>query len=348
MKLTWKGRKVILSVFFLLSFFIMLDSTVCSQNDTVIPYKFYSKKIVIYSDFGFNSAPFSMNYQFPNGVDKIKYRNNYKNLFGIGCSYKWFSLRLSFAIGQNARPIDKYGKTNYGTLGFNFTHKNTYWDFEFRNVAGYSIKNAYKWNDSLSEGHPNDIRSKTNSFAFSVNAWYFKNPYFKMQAVLGKTGHFLGEVKTWYFKNTLNLYGVANGYNSLIPSEMTDNNNSKTSSTGYGALDFGVIPGYAYANRKNNWQVSGLLGLGPVIQVKSYNVNGVARTFLGLAPRYDVRFVAGYSKPSYFIFLVTDIDNKSIRFNNLVFRQSFYSLNLVAGIRLNSKKDRKEKDLIKE
>ena len=328
---------------FLISFFILLNFSVFSQNDTIIPYEFYKKKIVLYSDFGFNSAPFSMNYHFQNGIDKIKYRNNYKNLFGIGCSYKWFSLRLSFAVGENARPTDKFGKTNYGTLGFNFTLKNTYWDIELRNVSGYAIKNAYKWNDSLSVNHPNDIRSSTNSFGFSVNAWYFKNPYFKMQAVLGKTGHFLGEVKTWYLKNTFNIYGVGNGNNSLIPSEIIDPSNSKTSSTSYGAFDFGIIPGYAYANRKNNWQVSGLFGLGPVIQAKSYNTNGTTRTFLGLAPRYDVRFVAGYSKPSYFIFFVTDIDNKSIRFNNLVFRQSFYSLKLVGGIRLDSKKERKEK-----
>ena len=343
MNLIVKRRKVAFRILLLLSFYTLFNSSVFSQNDTLIPYEFYSKKIVLYSDFGFNSAPFSMNYNFSNGIDKIKYRNNYKNLFGFGCSYKWFSMRFSFAIGQNARPVDKYGKTNYGSLGFNFTHKNTYWDIELRNVYGYAIKNAYTWNDSLSASHPNDIRSKTNSFGFSINAWYFKNPYFKMQAVLGKTGHFLGEVKTWYFKNTLNIYGVGNGYNSLIPNELIDKNNSKTSSTGYGAFDFGVIPGYAYANRKNNWQVSGLFGLGAVIQAKSYNVNGMARTFLGLAPRYDVRFVAGYSKPSYFVFFVTDIDNKSIRFNNLVFRQSFYSLMLVGGIRLDSQKDRKEK-----
>lgn len=336
-------RKKSCSIFYLLTFFTIVNSSIYGQNDTITPYEFYQKKVVLYSDFGFNSAPFSMNYNFPNGIDKIKYRNNYKNLFGIGCSYKWFSIRLSFAIGQNARPTDKYGKTNYGTLGFNFTHKSTYWDIEFRNVSGYAIKNAYIWNDSLSISQPNDIRSKTISFGFSMNAWYFKNPHFKMQAVLGKTGHFLGEVKTWYFKNTLNIYGVGNGYNSLIPNEMIDKNNTKTSSTGYGAFDFGVIPGYAYANRKNNWQVSGLFGLGPVIQAKSYNVNGMARTFVGLAPRYDVRFVAGYSKPSYFVFLVTDIDNKSIRFNNLVFRQSFYSIKLVGGIRINTKKDRKDK-----
>ena len=194
----------------------------------------------------------------------------------------------------------------------------------------------------MNDSKPNEIRSKTISYGFSVNTWYFKNDHFKMDAVMGKTSHFLKEVRTWYFKSSFNVYGVNNGSNSLIPKQMVDTNNSKTLSTNFSAVDFGVIPGYAYANRKNNWQISGLLGLGAVVQNKYYNINGKSRGFIGLAPRYDIRLVAGYSSPSYFLFFVTDFDNKSIRFNNLIFRQSFYSLNLVAGIRLNKKVKKSE------
>ena len=153
---------------------------------------------------------------------------------------------------------------------------------------------------------------------------------------MGKTGHFINEVKTWYVKNTFNIYGVSNGYESVIPSQMINLNSSKTASNVFSAFDFGLVPGYAYANRKNNWQVSGLLGLGAVIQNKYYNVNGMPRGYLGLAPRYDIKLVAGYSAPKYFVFLVTDFDNKSIRFNDLVFKQNFYSIKLVAGIRIHN------------
>ena len=320
---------------------IFLSFYTYSQKDT-LPYETYNKNVVWYSDFGFNTAPFSLSYKFNDGIDKLKFRNNYKNLIGLGVSYKWLSLRLSFAIGENAKPVDKFGKTNYGSLGFSFTHKNYFWDAEYRNVSGYVIKNAFKWNDSLSNSRPNYIRSNTKSYGLSVNAWYFKNDNFKMEAVMGKTGHFLKEVRTLYIKSSFNVYGVNNGNNSLIPKEMIDTNNSKTLSSNFSAVDIGVIPGYAYANRKNNWQISGLLGLGGVIQNKYYNINGASRGFIGLAPRYDVRLVAGYSSPSYFIFFVTDFDNKSIRFNNLVFRQSFYSLKLVGGIRLNKKVKKSE------
>lgn len=313
-----------------------------AQNDS-LPYELYKKKIVLYSDFGFNTAPFSVHYNFPEGVDKLKYRNNYKNLLGFGGSYKWFSLRVSLALGQNARPVDRFGRTNYGALGFNFSFKKYFWDVDLRSVVGYAIKNAYKWNDSLSPNHPHDIRSATKSFSFSINTWYFHNHHFKMQAVLGKTGHFLKPVHTWYLKGTFNIYGISNSSNSMVPNELIDKNNSKTGSSAFSAVEIGTIPGYAYATRKNNWQVSGLFGLGAVIQNKIYNVGGISRGFLGLAPRYDIKFVGGYSTPSYFLFLVTDFDNKSIRFNNFVYRQSYYTLKLVGGIRLN-KEEKKKKD----
>ena len=318
-----------------LSFFLFLivSFNLIAQKDTTL-YEFYDNKLVMYSDIGFNSAPFSINYPFNEKIDKLKYRNNYKNLFGIGCSYKWLSFRISLALGENAKPIEKYGKTNYSSLGLDFSFKKFYWDFDYRRVSGYAIKNAYEWNDSLSSILPNDIRANTRTYGFSINNWYFDNKNFKMQAVKGVTGHFTDKVNTWYVKNTFNIYGVGNGNASLIPLDLKDIQNSKTYSSNFSAVDLGVIPGYAYAVRKNNWQISGLFGLGAVLQNKIYKVNDKYRSFLGLAPRYDVRLVAGYSQPKLFVFLVTDFDNKSIRFNDLIYRQSFYSLKIVGGIRL--------------
>jgi hypothetical protein len=59
--------------------------------------------------------------------------------------------------------------------------------------------------------------------------------------------------------------------------------------------------------------------------------------------------MGGYTVPNYFLFLITDFDNKSIRFTDFVYRQSFYSIRLVGGIRFNTKKqlDRMEKKAAK-
>lgn len=325
-------------------FFLVLFISVVSraQNDS-LPYESYKNKIVTYSDFGYTSGPFSIKYDYPGATEKLKYRNNYKNVLGFGICYKWFSLRLSFALPGNAKSEDKFGKTTYFAIGSNFTIKKFYWDLDIKTFGGYAIKNAYHWNDTLSPSIPNDIRPNTKSFGVSVNTWYFRDKHFKMSAIIGITGHYLREVKTWYLKGTFNIYGIGNESSSIIPTPLTDPLNTKTSSTSYSAADIGVIPGYAYVNRKNNWQYSGLFGLGAVLQSKFYTVNGTTRGFLGLAPRYDIRFIGGYSVPRYFVFLVTEIDNKSIRFNDLVYRQSFYSIKLVAGIRFNVKKEEEKK-----
>ena len=95
-------------------------------------------------------------------------------------------------------------------------------------------------------------------------------------------------------------------------------------------------------NRFKNWQIAGWAGFGPVLQAKYYQFNGDFRGFLGLAPRYDVRLMGGYTTPKFFLFLVTDFDNKSIRFNELIYRQYFYTVKLVGGYRF----PRKEKKQI--
>ena len=116
-------------------------------------------------------------------------------------------------------------------------------------------------------------------------------------------------------------------------------------SSTFSAFDVGFVPGYAYVNRFKNWQVAGWAGVGAVIQAKYYQVNGDFRGFLGLAPRYDVRLMGGYTTPTYFLFLVTDFDNKSIRFNQLIYRQSFYTVKLVGGYRFPKKEKKHSKFL---
>ena len=314
-----------------------------SQDSIILPYEQYKNKIVLYSDFGFSTAPFSIKYPFNSNLDKIKYRNNYRSILGLGVSYKWFALRLSIALPGSDHSIAKYGKTTALNIGVDFTLKKVFWDIDLRNYQGYMIKNAYKWNSDYNKIHTNEIQPSITATSFSINAWYFHNKHFKMNAVKGKTAHFIKKVHTWYIKNTFNIYGVGNNSNSVIPVELNDTTNSKTRSNAFSAFDFGMIPGYAYADRINNWQFAGLFGFGAVVQDKFYTIDGYQRSVIGLAPRYDIKFIGGFSVPKYFLFLITDFDNKSIKFNDLKYQQTYYSIKLVGGVRLDNKDDRKKK-----
>jgi hypothetical protein len=311
-----------------------------TQSDS-LPYRSFSENVVFFGDLGYASAPFSVFNDFPGDLERIKYRNNFRPIIGVGIAYKWFSLRVSSSLPVEMRSEQLYGKTKQMNLGVDFTIKKTFIDLDLRNYQGYAIENAYVWNDSLDENNPNDIQNRMNAASFSANVWYFNNEHFKMQAIRGRTGYYTKPTHTWYLKNTLNFFGVGNNESPIIPIELSNLNNTKTLAKIYSAIDIGTIPGYAYVNRIKNWQFSGSFGFGPVIQAKFYSANGNTRGFLGLAPRYDLRLIGGYNTDKYFVMLITDFDNKSIRFNELKYRQSFYYIRFAAGYRFLEKKSAK-------
>ena len=326
LSLDWK---VLLS-----SFLISIGGFSQTLLDSTSKIEDFKQNLVVYTDLGFNSAPFTIGYPFSADIDQLNYKNNFKTFLGLGIAYRWFSLRVGFPILSSYRPTAKYGSTKQFNFGFDFSFLKTYYDLEFKYLEGYSLQKANRWDPTK---YPNDIQSNLVSYNLALNGWYFHDKNFKMNALLGKRAHYTREVHTWYVKSTINFFGLDNGNNPLIPVQLQDADNSKTQLSAVKSFDFGLIPGYAYVNRINNWQFAGWFGFGPVIQSKFYTYSNNSRGFLGLAPRYDVRLIFGHSKPTYFIFLVTDFDNKSIRFSDLIVRQYFYSLKLVGGYRFPAK-----------
>lgn len=324
--------------------FVLLTTIVFSQDDSLFIDSFYGRRVV-YSDFGFNNTPFSIKYPFSKDIGRIVYKSNFKPSIGIGFSYKWFSFRLGLPIFGYLRDKKLFGKTKQLNIGFDYTFKKVHVDFEFRSVQGYAMQNAIRWDSTLTPDEPNKIYPSIGILNFSLNAWYFNDKHFKVSALNGKRAHYTKKVHTWYVKGTLNVFGVDNNGNSLIPMVLQDSNNSKTAASTLSAFDIGVIPGYAYVNKFKNWQYAGWLGFGGVIQSKFYTVDQTSIGYLGLAPRYDIRLMGGFSKPDYFIFFLTEFDNKSIRFNELIYRQYYYSIKLVGGYRFkeNPLKRKKKK-----
>lgn len=328
--------KLKLSIIFL----ILLNYGIAQENDS-LPYNSYRENVVLYSDLGFSSAPFTLKGDFYNGVDKIKFRHNQRVVLGFGFAYKWLALRLGFSLPGTLRPISRYGNANYQDLGVQFNIKQTYWDLDLRNYVGYVIKDAYKWNDTLNALSPNAKSPQTRSISVSINTWYFRSKDFKMASVFGKTGDYKDSHGTWYFKSTLNIFGSGNDFSPLLPQELVDTTINVYRGSAYSALDIGVVPGYAYVHRWKNWQAAGFGGLGGVVQAKFFSAGSSGRGFLGLAPRIDLRFIVGYSEPKYFVWLQTNFDVKSMRFKELSYRQIYNTIKLVAGIRLD-KKDKKK------
>lgn len=303
----------------------------------------YRDQFILYSDLSFKAAPFTLRDNYNEGLKKLAFKHNFRPSMGIGFAYKWIALRIGFALPGHMRPISRFGKSNFTDLGVKFNIKSTFWDIDFRNYRGYVIKNAYFWNDTLDAITPNDVRSGQNAASFSINTWYIRNKEYKMNSVIGIKGDFNGSAKSWYFRGTLNFFGIGNDNGSITPAELIDTTDSKSYASSLSALDLGIIPGYAYTFKQNNWQVSGFGGLGLVLQGKFYAAQNITRGFLGIAPRFDLRLIGGYTKKNYFFWLFTDFDIKSIRFQEMRYNQVYYQVGLMGGYRFN-KRVKKEKD----
>ena len=321
----------------LISFFILALFGQVRAQDEPVAFHDFKNQHVIYADLGISPAPFNLSYPFPYEASPLKYKNNFKPILGLAYAYKWFSMRVAFPVLPGVRSVEKYGKSKQFGIGLDYNFKRLYTDLDFRIIQGYAINKAYTFDTSLTENTPNNILPGLGSLNLALNLWYFNTDDFKMNALQGKRAHFEKQVHTWYVKGTLNYFGVTHGSEDIIPSLLQDPLQSKTSAQSYSALDFGIIPGYAYANRINNWQFSGWAGIGPVIQSKFYTLETGVQGFLGLAPRYDIRLVGGYSNNQRFFLLAANFDNKSIAFNTLAYKQYFYTIRLVAGIRIPPK-----------
>ena len=276
---------------------------------------------VMYADLGYTVNPFRIDYPFSAQQSSLAYKNNFSPFLGLGFAYKWFHLRVGFPVIGNLRPADKFGKTTQYNFSYDVTYKGVWYDFEFKSTFGYALK------------QPQQTLPDTYSFNIMANGWYFKNTDFQMNGLLGKRAHYNQQIFTWYFKGTLNYFGSENRSGGLIPAPLQIQQQDLTNATKLQALDFGAAPGLAYVNRKNNWQIGGWAGVGPVIQFKEYETPEYSKIRLGLAPRFDLRLMGGYSSDEKFFFIVTDFDNKSIRFDDFKYRQNYFALKFVAGYR---------------
>jgi hypothetical protein len=314
---------------------------------TIIPFNFFSQSIrnndssivqyddrlIVYNDFGFSSAPFNIHSDFNGSTERISYNHNFRLQYGIGLSYEWLALRISLPMPVYAKSMSRFGKNNSWSLGANFTFKEVQFELESNYFKGFSIIDAYKWNDSLNVFRPNDIRPLTSLFYFSCESWIFGDKNYQLKLLKGLSGNYESRIFTWFLNNSLRFNQLKNN-EAIIPKELINDSISVTRAVRFGIQELGAVPGLAYVERFGNFQISLISGIGLAIQAKQYYIPSIKRNFIGLAPRYEMGINFGYSVPSYFIYLTSDIENISMRIDDLKYNQLYYSLKLTAGIRL--------------
>lgn len=328
-------------ILFLLFFSTSLLSFSQEEFEDELPYVLWKDKLVLHTSLAYNTAPFSLRYKFNDEIEKLSYKANMNPLLGIGFAYKWMALNIGFKLPGYIKNTAEFGKTKYLDLGFQFAVKKWYFNIDLHNYNGFSLKNAVEIDTSLvANGNSNQLRPGIRSSSFSINGWWFNNENFKMKPAIGYVGNYKTKQSSFYLKSSINLHGIADE-SSIIPNVLHDSLDSKLSSRGLYALDFGVIPGYSYINNKNGWQYGFLAGLGAVVQAKFYQFGTETRGFLGLAPRIDLRLMGGYNVDKYFVMLTGEFDTKSFKFDELKYRHVYYELRITGGYRFRNKKKKK-------
>ena len=317
----------------IISIFISILNTVQAQSI----YTSYRDQFILRSSIGYNSAPFLIKGKF-NGIDeKLKYRANMNAVLGLGLSYKWFSLGFRLGLTGYVKDTASYGKTNYFDVDLDFNIKKWYCSMDLHAYEGFSLQDAIRFNDSLSSnGTPNFIKPSLRSLSLGLCTYRFFNQEFNMKAGLGVVSRYHQNIHSFYLKFSSNLYGIADN-EGLLPYSFLSDTRSIIQSNNFAAFDFGVIPGFGYFKKIENWQVGGLLGVGAMIQTKFYTTDSMTRGFIGLAPRYDLRIIGGYNVENWFCMLDLQFDNKSIRFNDIGYQQNYYYIRLLMGYRFKNR-----------
>jgi len=303
------------------------------QNER-LPYTMYPDKVVLHTSLSLNSAPFKLKDNFGN-FDKLSYRHNLNLIQGVGLAYKWFAFEISYKLPGHIKNTDKFGKTRYFDLGLQFSYKKWDYSLNFQEYKGFGIKDAKVISKNLPlspSGYY--LNGNIKSTSFGMNAYRFYNPDLRMKPAVGIIGRYTAPVHGAYLKLTTNIHGISSR-NRLIPYNYLTTQSSIHKANSISAFDFGAIPGYAYINNIDGWQFGAFAGLGAVIQTKFYSFGNTRRGFLGLAPRFDLKFQAGYNVDNWFLMLTSQFDHKSIRFKNFKYSQTYYSLRLTYGYRFS-------------
>ncbi|MGB0934113.1 MAG: hypothetical protein ACPGU5_07500 [Lishizhenia sp.] len=306
-------------------------------------YTVWKEKLVIHSGISYRTAPFSIKYNLPNDINRLKYKGNLNTIFNVGFAYKWAALKVGLQLPGYLRNKDNFGETRYFDLNLEFGLKSWYFDFELHTMKGFALVNSTNLDSNLvSEGSANLLYPSTNSSSLSLSSWKFFNKEYKVKPALGIVGRYKKRLLSGYLKTSLNLHGVRNN-EALMPFTFIDTLNTIARANGLSSLDIGIVPGIAFVDNLKGWQYGAWFGFGGVVQAKFWSADNSNRGFLGLAPRIDLKLKVGYNVDNYFVMLLADFDNKSIRFNDLKYRQIYYQIGITGGYRFNIKKDNRKK-----
>ncbi|MFT4203743.1 MAG: DUF4421 domain-containing protein [Chitinophagaceae bacterium] len=229
----------------------------------------------------------------PSGYKDLTYKPNNAQNFGVGFSYKWFSLSFGlFKLGSE--PKDK-GKSSSFDLQSNIYKRKWYLDFMIRNNKGFYIDDKERVPDLESYYTNPNMTTTVIGSAF----WRIQNDErFSYRAVMTQN--------EWQKKSAGSLfygfeayYGAMNAHGNIVPEAVAATDpfpQSNVEKLRYFKIGPGVGYGYNLVIQRNFFLSAGITGnldLGIVHETTSSGDGG--GTKINLLPNINARIGAGYN-----------------------------------------------------
>ncbi len=269
-----------------------------ANRDTAYIKDYYRKYFIVRA---YESTKFN-NFKYINGHDKLIYKPNDHNNFGLGFNYRFLCLNLGVYVPGAGKDKSTYGKTHYLDLQTHLYVHKFILDFYGQFYRGYYLANSESVISNLTthiitrpDVSTRDITLELqyvfNDKRFSYNAPFYQNELQKQSA-----GSFLLGGGIYHFD--------ARGDSALTPSDVSYANFfhnyrfNASSNSGMGASG-----GYAYTLViKKRFFITGILtgGLGVNEASLSNTLADQQQKKLGAVLNLSGKFAAGYNSDKYF------------------------------------------------
>jgi len=173
----------------------------------------------------------------------LKLEPNGNTSLGLGFSYKWIGLGISFSPSFINGDDKIYGKTKSFDTQLNIYTNSFGVDAYFQYYKGFYVKNPDRFVDWNNEQFP--IRPDLESFAFGISGYYFSNKRFSYKAAFTRTQIQKKSAGSFVTGVYLSI-NTANAPNGLIPETLPDTLVSYYNINGYKTGTIGFSVGYTY------------------------------------------------------------------------------------------------------
>jgi len=270
-----------------------------ADRDTAYIKDYYRKHLILRA---YESTKFN-NFKLIDGSDKLVYKPNDHDNFGIGFIYRFISINIGFYIPGVGKNRDIYGKTHSLDLQTHLYVHRFIIDFYGQFYRGYYLANSSSVTNNLPPGQivtrPDiDTRDITlevqyvfNDRRFSYNAPFYQNELQKKSAgsflLGGGFYHFDARADSAFTPTDVNYSNFFQNYRF-----------NKCSNTG-----MGINGGYGYTVViKKMFFITEMLSLGAGFNYSQLtsSTSGNDNGKFGLGLNVSEKFAAGYSTDKYF------------------------------------------------